>query len=90
MAKRSARPVAPVPTHEEALQLAADATTHKQLEAALAAFRGHVGSRWYEVRTPEKVARAARMLAGSARGVQMHIASDMTAEELLEAIPTGK
>jgi hypothetical protein len=87
MAKRSARPAAPVPGHDEARKLAADATTLEELEAALAAFRDHVRTRWYEVRTPEKIDRAARMLAGSARGVEMHLAADMTNEELLEALP---
>ena len=87
MRKRSARPSAPVPSYEEARQLAADATTPEELETALAAFREHVRLRWYEVRTPEKVDRAARMLAGSARGIEMHLAVDMTADELLEATP---
>lgn len=89
MAKRSARPSAPVPTHEEARQLAADATTAEELQAALAAFRDHVRVRWYEVRTPEKVDRAARMLAGSARGIEMQLAADMTAEEMLEGVPNA-
>lgn len=86
MAKRSARATAPVPTHEEARQLAADATTLEELEAALAAFREHVRLRWYEFRTPKKVARVAKMLAGSARGLEMHLAADMTADELLEGV----
>lgn len=90
MAKRSPRPAAPVPSYDEARQLAADATTAAELEAALAALREHVRLRWYEVRTPEKVDRAARMLAGSARGIQMHLAADMTAKELLEATPQDR
>ena len=85
MAKRSSRPAAPVPGHEEARQLAADASTTEELEAALAAFREHVRVRWYEVRTPEKVDRAARMLTGSARGIEMHLAADMTSKELIQA-----
>ena len=85
MAKRSARPAAHVPSYEEARQIAAGASTPEELEEALAAFREHVRVRWFEVRTPEKVSRAARMLAGSARGVQMHLAADMTAREMLEA-----
>jgi hypothetical protein len=90
MAKRSARATAPIPSYEEARQLAADATTTEELEAALEAFRAHVRLRWYEVRTPEKVDRAARMLAGSARGIEMHLAADMTAEKLLEATPQDR
>ena len=90
MAKRSSRPAAHAPSHEEARQLAADATTQEELEEAMAAFREHVRMRWYEVRTPEKIDRAAMMLAGSARGLEMHQAADMTAEELLEATPTDK
>lgn len=84
MAKRSARPIASVPGHEEARQLAAGATTLEELEAALAALSEHVLVRWYEVRTRQKIDRAARMLAGSARGIEMHLAADMTNEELLE------
>lgn len=89
MAKRSPRLAAPVPAHEEARQLAADATTPEELEAALAAFREHVRVRWFELRTTEKVDRAARMLAGSARGVEMHLAADMTAKEILEGVPNA-
>jgi hypothetical protein len=90
MAKRSARPTSPVPNHEEARQLAADATTLEELEAALSAFREHVRTRWYEVRTPEKVDRAARMLAGSARGFEMHLAAGMTAQDLLATACFGR
>ena len=85
MAKRSSRPAAHVPSYEEARQVAAGAYTPEELEAALAAFREHVRVRWHEVRTPEKIDRAAMMLAGSARGLDMHLAAEMTDQELLEA-----
>jgi hypothetical protein len=85
MSKRSCRREQPIPGHEEARQLAADATTIEDLEAALAAFREHVLVRWYEVRSPEKVDRAARMLAGAARGIEMHLAAGMTVDELLSS-----
>lgn len=87
MAKRRPANRFQVVTHELARRAAASANTVEEMEAALNSFRTFVEVCWFEARNPEKVERYARMLAGKARGVEMHLAIQMSAQELLDATP---
>lgn len=90
MAKRRPANRFQVVTYEIARRAAASATTLEEMEAALNSFRTFVEVCWFEARNPEKVERYAHMLAGKARGVEMHLAIHMSAKELLEATPPDR